>query len=523
MTKNWDLFPLAEPATEDLANFSAYQIYNKFAVAGYGVLTGCVVSWTSTTRVDIASGTYTNNGAPRSLTATYISSIPAASAGNHRYDLIYIDGADDTVKRCAGVEGVPEDALSFLENYTPRPAEPTDTDWIPLAIIRVTENGLEETNFGTVVYATKSVVSIKMSPGFTVDDSTVQIVNGIISIKSDTVTKLDDLASPDSNTDLNATSTKHGLCPQLSNSATQFLNGAGAWTTPAPNHTTLGSIGTNTHAQIDTFISSKAAASGLASLDGSSKVVQDPANATATATASKIPIADGTGKLAAGWIPDISAVYATTAKGVTNGDTHDHVGGDGNPISAAATTFAATAKILGRKTAAAGAGEECSISEILDFIGSAVEGAVLYKGASTWTFLPKGASGQRLSQGTSIPEWITPSFPVAFSFGDGSAVLTATNCSLPMPPVALKIVSAQIRSTSSTGAPLSGSITCTLYKHARGAAIGTAVDSFVLSSASDLIETGLSIAVAASEWLTVVISGITTCKQVVLGLTLETT
>lgn len=89
------------------------------------------------------------------------------------------------------------------------------------------------------------------------------------------------------------------------------------------SHTSLSDKGTNTHAQIDTFISSKAAASGLASLDGSSnvvqepaskaqasgiasldgdsKVVQDPANATATPTASKIPIADGGGKLD-GWI-----------------------------------------------------------------------------------------------------------------------------------------------------------------------------------------------------------------------------
>jgi hypothetical protein len=43
--------------------------------------------------------------------------------------------------------------------------------------------------------------------------------------------------------------------------------------------------------------SAKAAASGIASLDSNSKVVQDPANATATPTASKIPIADGSGKL----------------------------------------------------------------------------------------------------------------------------------------------------------------------------------------------------------------------------------
>jgi hypothetical protein len=42
-------------------------------------------------------------------------------------------------------------------------------------------------------------------------------------------------------------------------------------------------------------------ASTLATLDGSSKVVQDPANAQTTPAADKIPLADGSGKLAAGW------------------------------------------------------------------------------------------------------------------------------------------------------------------------------------------------------------------------------
>lgn len=44
-------------------------------------------------------------------------------------------------------------------------------------------------------------------------------------------------------------------------------------------------------------VGAKAAASGVASLNASTKVVEDPANATSTATASKIPIADGSGKL----------------------------------------------------------------------------------------------------------------------------------------------------------------------------------------------------------------------------------
>jgi len=63
------------------------------------------------------------------------------------------------------------------------------------------------------------------------------------------------------------------------------------------SHTLLTDIGTNTHSQIDNFISSKAQANGLASLDADSKVVQNPANATATPTANKIPIADENGKL----------------------------------------------------------------------------------------------------------------------------------------------------------------------------------------------------------------------------------
>lgn len=43
-------------------------------------------------------------------------------------------------------------------------------------------------------------------------------------------------------------------------------------------------------------------ANTLATLNGSSKVVEDPANATATPTASKIPIANGSGKLDNGWL-----------------------------------------------------------------------------------------------------------------------------------------------------------------------------------------------------------------------------
>ena len=45
--------------------------------------------------------------------------------------------------------------------------------------------------------------------------------------------KLDDHAAPDDNTDLNASATKHGLLPKLSNVATEFLTGTGTWAVPA--------------------------------------------------------------------------------------------------------------------------------------------------------------------------------------------------------------------------------------------------------------------------------------------------
>jgi len=87
-------------------------------------------------------------------------------------------------------------------------------------------------------------------------------------------------------------------------------------------------------AVVTTTAGKLAVAAGLpATLNGSSLVVQDPANATATPTATKIPISGGDNKLAAGWLPDLSGTYATAAKGVTNGDSHDHSGGDGGQIA----------------------------------------------------------------------------------------------------------------------------------------------------------------------------------------------
>lgn len=87
-------------------------------------------------------------------------------------------------------------------------------------------------------------------------------------------------------------------------------------------------------------LSQKAAASGVASLDVSSKVVQDPANATATPTASKIPIADGSGKLD-GWVSAASGSTAgllTPASPTEAGGTTPNVVHSRKPMKTVSTT-----------------------------------------------------------------------------------------------------------------------------------------------------------------------------------------
>jgi hypothetical protein len=79
----------------------------------------------------------------------------------------------------------------------------------------------------------------------------------------------------------------------------------------------------------------------------------------------------------------------------------------------AAVTYAkiqdvsATSRALGRKTGGAGDVEELTLSELLDFIGSAAQGDILYRGAASWARLGAGTSGQYLkTQGAGAnPIW----------------------------------------------------------------------------------------------------------------------
>lgn len=67
----------------------------------------------------------------------------------------------------------------------------------------------------------------------------------------------------------------------------------------------------------------------------------------------------------------------------------------------------ATSRILGRKSVGVGDVEEATLSEVLDFIGSAAQGDILYRGASAWARLAAGLTTQYLKSGGAgaNPSW----------------------------------------------------------------------------------------------------------------------
>lgn len=70
----------------------------------------------------------------------------------------------------------------------------------------------------------------------------------------------------------------------------------------------------------------------------------------------------------------------------------------------------ATARVKGRANAATGAVEDLTLTQVLDMVGSAAQGDILYRGATSWQRLAAGTSLQamRMNAGATAPEWAAP-------------------------------------------------------------------------------------------------------------------
>lgn len=227
-------------------------------------------------------------------------------------------------------------------------------------------------------------------------------------------------------------------------------------------------------------------------------------------------------------VRDVLAECAPAAKGVTNGDSHDHSGGDGAQIDHGslggrtdddhpiyynqARGDARYAQLAHAARHASGGADAIKLDDLAapddntDLNASTTKHGLMQKYPNTAQAL-KG-------DGT----WITRYFEVDFPFGDGENIIEASAAEVGI-PIACKIIRADVWEVGL----VSSSITCTLYKHAIGAAKGSAVDTFAISSGVSMTETSLNISVSQHEVLRVEVSGITAAKQIVCRLFLEAT
>jgi hypothetical protein len=95
-------------------------------------------------------------------------------------------------------------------------------------------------------------------------------------------------------------------------------------------------------------------------------------------------------------------------------------------VTTSGLTASTNSRLIGRKTAGAGALEQVTTSEVLDFIGT-TQGTILYRNATSWTTLSPGTSGQLLkTNGAGAdPSWTSG------STGDVVGPVSSTNNGIP--------------------------------------------------------------------------------------------
>jgi len=145
--------------------------------------------------------------------------------------------------------------------------------------------------------------------------------------------------------------------------------------------------------------------------------VAGQSNIVADTTSDTLTIAAGSNITITTNATSDTLTIASTAAGVTNGDKGDIVVSgsgdvwtiDSGVVSNAKLATMNASTIKARITGSTGAPEDATMTQVLDLTGGSAQGSILYRGASTWTALAPGTSGQFLqTQGSGAnPAWAT--------------------------------------------------------------------------------------------------------------------
>lgn len=317
--------------------------------------------------------------------------------------------------------------------------------------------------------------------------------------------------------------------------STTFLRGDGSWAVPAyPPGLTDGDkgdisvsfSGTAWTIDAEAVTLAKMANMATASLLGRSTAgTGSPEVLSASSARSLLNVADGANNYSH---PNHTGDVTSTGDGATT-IANDAV--TTAKIINDAVTYAkiqnisATSRVIGRKSSGSGDAEECTLSDILDFVGSAAQGDILYRGASTWTRLAAGTSGhylKTLGSGAN-PEWaaVPTNGQLGIVIDGAGSVITTGEKGYLRVPYNCTITSVEIVANAS------GSIVVDIWKDSYANFPPTVADSITGSAKPTLSSaqksqsstlTGWTTSLSAGDYLAFNVDSATTVSRVTLTL-----
>lgn len=127
---------------------------------------------------------------------------------------------------------------------------------------------------------------------------------------------------------------------------------------------------------------------------------------------------------------------ASSGGGVSDGDKGDiTVSSSGSvwTVDNQAITYAkiqnisAQYRVLGRNSASAGSAEEVTLSQLLDWVGSAANGDILIRSSGVWNRLGIGSTGNVLTVAAGLPSWAAPSGGALTNFTEALSTASPNN------------------------------------------------------------------------------------------------
>jgi len=229
------------------------------------------------------------------------------------FQTIRIGGSDPAPPVLAGSTSYA--SVGFLGSF-PTAGIPPATTHLPGAFIWDSTAAIPKWSNGSAWFG------VALASDIATHEADTTAIHGIAdtSVLLTTSTKLDDLAAPDDNTDLNASTSKHGLLPKLSNVSTQYLNGVGAFASPYPTtlfvwaDDMLGAGGSTANTNVNRWVTK---GFDQTAVEYASKMVTIPPDWT-TFNLSILWANGGAGSGDVGWTAGVGTVGAIAAESLTS-------------------------------------------------------------------------------------------------------------------------------------------------------------------------------------------------------------